>query len=195
MGRGSGVPDDVHAAVVAAAIDFAEARANRERAVNAAREIAIELYNAGMTEVELATRLNVDRARTIRRWLNKQPKSQAPTKKRSAELDTETDGDGHVHSAFCADSHDPPNVLYRMYDSQDRLLYVGITVDPAMRFAHHRGSKAWWREIARIALSHYDCRVDLARAERAAIRDEHPLHNISLNQGWDGAIVEPEGTS
>jgi len=48
-------------------------KVNAERAaiVNGAREFALSAHAAGMTEVELAALLGVDRARTIRRWLGK----------------------------------------------------------------------------------------------------------------------------
>lgn len=43
----------------------------RSAIVEECRQLAVEMYAAGMTETELAILLNVDRARTIRRWLGK----------------------------------------------------------------------------------------------------------------------------
>jgi hypothetical protein len=178
--RSSQVSDETRAAVLAAAVQFAEARANRARAVEAAKEVARELYAAGLSEVELAKGLGVDRARTLRRWLNKMPSSQSPRRTRNDPALAYHDG-LHAHSLFCEDSRDNPNVLYRMFDADNNLLYVGITFNPQSRFTSHRRDKDWWRDIARISLSHYECRVDLAEAERQAILEERPLYNVSLN--------------
>ena len=43
----------------------------RAAIVDECRQLAIDMHAAGMTEVELASLLGVDRARTIRRWLGK----------------------------------------------------------------------------------------------------------------------------
>jgi hypothetical protein len=47
--------------------------ANQRRAevITAARDAAIEACAEGMTEVEVARALGVDRSRTLRRWLGK----------------------------------------------------------------------------------------------------------------------------
>lgn len=72
---------------------------------------------------------------------------------------------------------DRPQVLYRMYDDADFLLYVGITLDPVARFAAHREDKPWWQQVSRIDLEHYDTRAEVEAAEAAAILDESPLYN------------------
>lgn len=54
-----------------AAANLAAARKQWEKATSAAAEVAVAANDAGMTEVELARRLGVDRARTLRRWLGK----------------------------------------------------------------------------------------------------------------------------
>lgn len=55
-----------------AGADLAAATKARKRAVDAAKRVAAAAHAAGMTEVELADRLGVDRARTMRRWLGKE---------------------------------------------------------------------------------------------------------------------------
>ncbi len=47
------------------------ARANLAEATDYARQIAVLAHEDGMSEVELARALGVDRARTLRRWLGK----------------------------------------------------------------------------------------------------------------------------
>jgi plasmid maintenance system antidote protein VapI len=54
------------------AVAIREARDQLNRVIAEARRIAIRAYQAGMTEVDLARELGVDRAKTIRRWLGKE---------------------------------------------------------------------------------------------------------------------------
>jgi len=43
----------------------------RAAIVDECRQLAVDMHAAGMTQVELANLLGIDRARTIRRWLGK----------------------------------------------------------------------------------------------------------------------------
>ena len=68
-------------------------------------------------------------------------------------------------------------ILYRFFDSQGDLLYVGQTCNLNQRIDNHRLSKPWWHEVA-------DCRVEflsdqcaLDEAERRAVVTESPRHN------------------
>lgn len=73
--------------------------------------------------------------------------------------------------------------LYRMFSLDDELLYVGITLDPSLRFRDHRNKKDWWPEVAKITLEHFDSRKGAADAERAAVRHESPVFNsIRFNE-------------
>lgn len=71
------------------------------------------------------------------------------------------------------------HVLYRMFDADDRLLYVGMTASVETRLPEHRRSKSWWAQVATIKLEHFDCRADVEQAETLAIRSESPLFNIA----------------
>jgi hypothetical protein len=65
------VPAAVVRRVDKASADFLAAEKARDKAVAKARVVAVAANAAGMSEVELARRFGVDRARTIRRWLGK----------------------------------------------------------------------------------------------------------------------------
>lgn len=67
--------------------------------------------------------------------------------------------------------------LYRFYDAQGRLLYVGITQRGRGRFHDHEADKAWWIDVATAAVDHYPTRAAAAIAERRAITRECPMHN------------------
>lgn len=69
--------------------------------------------------------------------------------------------------------------LYRFYDRNNRLLYVGITSDTRVRFRQHAESKKWWPDVAVREITHYPTRPDLAAAEIVAIKRERPLYNIA----------------
>jgi predicted GIY-YIG superfamily endonuclease len=73
------------------------------------------------------------------------------------------------------------NTLYRMFDENERLLYVGITLDVGQRFTDHRQHKPWWQNVVTMKLEHFATRAELEAAERDAIVAENPLHNRQRN--------------
>jgi predicted DNA-binding transcriptional regulator AlpA len=72
--------------------------------------------------------------------------------------------------------------LYRLYDAQGALLYVGISGRPLHRVQHHRAKTAWGPEIATTTIEWLGTRQEALRAETRAIATEGPLHNVALNQ-------------
>jgi hypothetical protein len=67
--------------------------------------------------------------------------------------------------------------LYRAFDRQRRLLYVGISDGLLLRFSAHADAAAWARYAEVITLERFDNRAVAAAAELAAIRDEDPVFN------------------
>lgn len=84
--------------------------------------------------------------------------------------------------------HCGPSVVYRFYDDEDDLLYVGVTNSTTRRFAEHFGSRSTrsWQnvEIARHTIEPFDRREDAERAEAVAIFTEGPIHNSTQPNGW-----------
>jgi len=68
-------------------------------------------------------------------------------------------------------------LLYRMYDREERLVYVGITQSPDSRLYQHR-RRPWYPWVARIDGCSYPSREAAREAELKAIRTEHPAVNI-----------------
>jgi predicted GIY-YIG superfamily endonuclease len=66
--------------------------------------------------------------------------------------------------------------VYRLYDADGRLLYVGISRDPVVRWGQHQG-KRWWPKVATYAVDWHVDRESAAVAETEAIRQEKPSHN------------------
>jgi hypothetical protein len=67
--------------------------------------------------------------------------------------------------------------LYRLYDTANVLLYVGVAFDPGARWLAHRGDKPWWPQVARNTVEWFDARLLALEAEAQAIEAERPLHN------------------
>lgn len=71
--------------------------------------------------------------------------------------------------------------LYRHFDAQGALLYVGVSLNPFMRLRGHRLRSSWEQRISRISIEWFDTRKQALEAEFFAIRAEAPLHNIDMN--------------
>jgi predicted GIY-YIG superfamily endonuclease len=76
--------------------------------------------------------------------------------------------------------------LYRLYNADDELLYVGIAGNPGRRFEQHAEDKPWWSEVAATKLEHFATREAACAAEVTAITTEKPRHNIVHNRGRVG---------
>jgi hypothetical protein len=68
--------------------------------------------------------------------------------------------------------------LYRVYDSEGRLLYVGSAAYTLARLVGHR-SKAWFRAAAKVEIEHFETAEQALSAEATAILTESPLYNIN----------------
>lgn len=80
-------------------------------------------------------------------------------------------------------------VLYRMYDADGALLYVGITNNMRRRWIAHKRDKWWIDEVDDVVTEHYESRHEASIAEQKAIRSERPRHNDML------AVVSPNNRS
>lgn len=77
--------------------------------------------------------------------------------------------------AICITARQP--VVYRCYDAFGELLYIGCTENLNQRIRGHENTSPWWFSVADIRLEHFTSAMDARRAERAAIRSEHPKFN------------------
>jgi predicted GIY-YIG superfamily endonuclease len=92
------------------------------------------------------------------------------------------------------ETEDGRTALYRFYDSDDDLIYVGITSDPEVRFAQHAADKAWWPDVVRRDVIWYGRRADALAAEEAAIKKHVPCHNKQHSPDWHMVPVTVEIT-
>lgn len=73
-------------------------------------------------------------------------------------------------------------ILYRIYDGDEQLLYVGISDRWDRRMAEHAQAQPWWPADATARLTRYPNRQAALAAERHAIKTERPRHNVVHNR-------------
>lgn len=80
--------------------------------------------------------------------------------------------------------------LYRHFDENGALLYVGIAKDPGKRGEQHGYHSKWYRFVADTQTEWFDTREQAAAAERSAILHESPIFNQTHNKANRAAAVE-----
>lgn len=69
--------------------------------------------------------------------------------------------------------------LYRLFDAEGRLLYVGITKQLETRMEQHAKVQHWWPLVVSRNTQPFATRVAAMEAEAAAILSENPSYNIA----------------
>src|SRR5438132_2180190 len=85
-----------------------------------------------------------------------------------------------------------PTAVYRFFDADDALLYIGISIDPDERWKAHRygtDRNGWPKEAVRRTIEWRDSRPEALKAEEEAIKAERPLYNEKHN--YDDADFDP----
>lgn len=72
--------------------------------------------------------------------------------------------------------------LYRHYDVNNNLLYVGISLSTAARLSTHKNTSAWFEKITTIRIERFATRQEAIEAEEKTIRNEKPLYNRLMNE-------------
>lgn len=69
--------------------------------------------------------------------------------------------------------------VYRCYDINGELLYIGCSIDPHKRIREHRSEQRLWATalLFRITIDVYENRVVAEHVEREAIKAERPHWN------------------
>lgn len=84
----------------------------------------------------------------------------------------------------------PPGVttsatsVYRYYDQNNLLLYVGITSRGGQRNREHNATKEWWPFVVRQDVEHYPTRAAATAREKNLIRAFHPPFNKQHNPDY-----------
>lgn len=74
--------------------------------------------------------------------------------------------------------------VYRYYDENEQLLYVGITGDNYKRQSAHRRGSSWFKDAVNATFEHFDTREEALEAETIAIRTENPMYNIAQTENY-----------
>ena len=84
--------------------------------------------------------------------------------------------------------------VYRMYDKDGVLLYVGCSLDIPQRLRCHRSgkNKHWFREVCSITMGEWKMREYSLRDERKAINTEKPLYNALIPKHWTVSKARPK---
>jgi hypothetical protein len=69
--------------------------------------------------------------------------------------------------------------LYRAFNAEGTLLYVGISFSAIARLMQHKQTSAWWDDAVEIRIEKFATDKDARRAEAEAICNEKPLHNVA----------------
>lgn len=83
-------------------------------------------------------------------------------------------------------THQGSHQLYRLYDENDRLLYVGISHSARFRLMQHV-RKVWWKDVSRKEVEKHPNRKAALQAEKTAVHTERPIWNV---QGRPGLTSE-----
>ena len=85
--------------------------------------------------------------------------------------------------------------VYRMFDAEGQLLYVGVTSTFGRRMHVHSERKEWWPLVVTLTVEQFGSREEADAAERLAIATEDPVHNVVGTQHAHDAHRVPAGSS
>lgn len=77
--------------------------------------------------------------------------------------------------------------LYRHYNAEGVLLYVGISFGALIRNRWHQKHSSWFESVAHITIERYPTQEIAKEAEAAAIIEERPIYNKQHN--WRPPVI------
>ena len=81
--------------------------------------------------------------------------------------------------------------LYRCFNADGDLLYVGITSEGFKRFRVHGNRKEWWPEVDTIKVQHFETQADCRAEEKRLIRALQPPYNArDLGPQGDPTLIQ-----
>lgn len=82
--------------------------------------------------------------------------------------------------------------LYRHFDENSRLLYVGISSSAIVRLAQHKQTAHWFDEVTVVTIVNFETKELALVAEEQAIKEERPLYNLQHSQDTWAANLDAE---
>lgn len=80
--------------------------------------------------------------------------------------------------------------IYRCFDKDSKLLYVGISINALSRLATHMSTALFAEEIVRVEIEVLPSREAARAAEKAAIHAEAPLYNSNAKPSYGPLIKD-----
>lgn len=71
--------------------------------------------------------------------------------------------------------------LYRAFDKDGKLIYVGMARCAITRIAQHEKFSHWFHHVTQFKIEKLSSRQEAAQAEKKAILEEHPIYNYIFN--------------
>jgi predicted GIY-YIG superfamily endonuclease len=71
--------------------------------------------------------------------------------------------------------------LYRHWDKDDNLLYIGISLSKLQRLGQHSRNASWFDKITKVTMESFPTRKVALQKEKEAIITEYPIHNTIHN--------------
>ena len=146
------------------------------RAYGVGHTKAYELIAQGKVEARKAGRRTLITEASARKWLEECEETKEIEKKQKSALAVWEEKLNSI-------SPGGPTQLYRHYDKNNVLLYVGISLSAVVRLIGHHAAP-WIEEITRVEIQHFPSRRAARVAERRAIESEGPLHNNQFSQSY-----------
>lgn len=91
----------------------------------------------------------------------------------------------------------PQTVVYEVWDTFNRLVYVGVADNFERRWSQHRSS-SWWLgeiEVQNVVVQGYRSRSEARQVEASVINDQAAVYNTNLETGmykmWMGLWEDP----
>jgi hypothetical protein len=79
--------------------------------------------------------------------------------------------------------------LYRHFDKNGQLLYVGRSITPLSRHDTHRSASYWFDDIECIKIEKLSIYTDAVVAEYQAIKREKPRHNVNRTDAYKDTLL------
>jgi len=70
--------------------------------------------------------------------------------------------------------------LYRHFDKDGSLLYIGVSLSAVKRLGQHKAKAHWYEFISRVEIESFETREYVLEAERIAIITEKPRYNLKI---------------
>lgn len=100
-----------------------------------------------------------------------------------------------AREARIAELEKKPYALYRHFDCNGRLLYIGMTNNPDVRIRSHKRQSRWYGAIAAVTVEWITGFSKVCEAEVNAIKNEAPMYNVRHNDNSDCALLLTHGQS